>query len=274
MSYTFTDPQIQRLREYGDDGRNDRTFETEQQRDRAFSRLMSEYRSENERGITELLAHPRHHRLLELELKLSEALIAEGFTEVRTPTIISKAELAKMTITEDHPLYRQVFFIDGKRALRPMHAPNLYRVMRDLRDHTDGPVKIFEIGSCFRAESHSNDHLEEFTMLNLVDMGPQGDTVEKLKHYIDIVMKAVGLEYELVDEESDVYRQTIDVMVGGEEVCSAAVGPHVLDPAHDVDEPWCGAGFGLERLIMMRDGDGSVRRTGRGISYLNGFRIN
>ena len=274
MNYTFTDPQIQRLREFGDDPRSKETFETEEERDKAFSKLMGKLQSENEKGIKDLLASPRHHRLLELELKISEALIAEGFVEVKTPIFISKSALAKMTITEDHPLYQQVFFIDGKRALRPMHAPNLYYVMRKLRDHTDGPVKIFEIGSCFRAESHSNDHLEEFTMLNLVDMGPQGDTVEKLKHYIDVVMKCVGLDYELVDEESDVYKQTIDVMVNGEEVCSAAVGPHVLDPAHDVHEPWCGAGFGLERLIMMRDGDGSVKKTGRSLNYLNGFKIN
>ena len=274
MSFPFTDPQIQRLREYGDDPRNNSVFETEEERDREFSKLMSKIQSENQKGLNELFANPRHHRLLELELKLSEALIAEGFIEVKTPIFISKSALAKMTITEDHPLYKQVFFIDDKRALRPMHAPNLYYVMRKLRDHTDGPVKIFEIGSCFRAESHSNDHLEEFTMLNLVDMGPQGDTVEKIKHYIDVVMKTVGLDYELVDEESDVYKQTIDVEVDGEEVCSAAVGPHVLDPAHDVHEPWCGAGFGLERLIMMKDGDGSVKKTGRSISYLNGYKIN
>jgi len=273
MTFTFTDPQIQRLRELGDDPRNDSIFGTEQERDRAFSKLVSKIERENERGIREFLVSPRHHRLMELELKLSEALIAEGFTEVKTPIFISKAALAKMTITEDHPLYQQVFWIDEKRALRPMHAPNLYRVMRELRDHTDGPVKIFEIGSCFRAESHSNDHLEEFTMLNLVDMGPEGDTVEKIRHYIDVVMKTVGLDYELVDEESDVYKHTIDVMVDGEEVCSAAIGPHVLDPAHDVHEPWCGAGFGLERLIMMRDGDGSVKKTGRSLSYLNGYRI-
>lgn len=274
MPVKFTDSQIQRLREYGDDPKNESEFENEQERDREFSRMMSKLQSDNEKGLAELFASPRHHRLLELELRLSEALIAEGFIEVKTPLFISKAALSKMTITEDHPLYQQVFFIDGKRALRPMHAPNLYYVMRKLRDHTKGPVKIFEIGSCFRAESHSNDHLEEFTMLNLVDMGPQGDTTEKLKHYIDVVMKTVGLDYELVDEESDVYKHTIDVMVGGEEVCSAAVGPHVLDPAHDVHEPWCGAGFGLERLIMMKDGDGSVKKTGRSINYLDGYKIN
>ena len=274
MTCKLTDPQIQRLREYGHEPKNESEFETEEERDKAFTQMMSKLQKENEKGIRDLIANPRHHRLMELELQLSEALIKEGFIEVKTPILISKAELAKMTIDENHPLYKQVFWVDDKRCLRPMHAINLYNIMRELRDHTDGPVKFFEIGSCFRAESHSNDHLEEFTMLNLVDMGPQGDTTEKIKHYIDIVMKTVGLDYELVHEESDVYKETIDVEVNGEEVCSAAVGPHYLDPAHDVHEPWCGAGFGLERLIMMRDGDGSVKKTGKSVGYLNGFKIN
>ncbi len=274
MTCKLTDPQIQRLREYGHEPKNESEFETEEERDKAFTKMMSKLQRENEKGIRDMIANPRHHRLMELELQLSEALIKEGFIEVKTPILISKAELAKMTIDENHPLYKQVFWVDDKRCLRPMHAINLYNIMRELRDHTDGPVKFFEIGSCFRAESHSNDHLEEFTMLNLVDMGPQGDTTEKIKHYIDIVMKTVGLDYELVHEESDVYKETIDVEVNGEEVCSAAVGPHYLDPAHDVHEPWCGAGFGLERLIMMRDGDGSVKKTGKSVGYLNGFKIN
>ena len=274
MTCKLTDPQIQRLREYGHEPKNESEFETEEERDKAFTKMMSKLQKENEKGIRDMIANPRHHRLMELELQLSEALIKEGFIEVKTPILISKAELAKMTIDENHPLYQQVFWVDEKRCLRPMHAINLYNIMRELRGHTDGPVKFFEIGSCFRAESHSNDHLEEFTMLNLVDMGPQGDTVEKIKHYIDVVMKTVGLDYELVHEESDVYKETIDVEVDGEEVCSAAVGPHYLDPAHGVKEPWCGAGFGLERLIMMRDGDGSVKKTGKSVNYLNGYKIN
>jgi pyrrolysyl-tRNA synthetase-like protein len=273
MEYKFTDPQIQRLREFGDDPRDNSTFESESERDRVFSKVMSQLTVKNEKGIKEMVINPCKNRLVQLENDLAAALIAEGFIEVRTPCMISKAALAKMTITEDHPLYKQVFFIDDKRCLRPMLAPNLYYVMRKLRDHTDGPVKIFEIGSCFRAESHSNDHLEEFTMLNLVDMGPQGDATEKLKSYIDVVMRTVGIDYTLSREESDVYKETIDVLVDGEEVSSGAVGPHVLDPAHDVHEPWCGVGFGLERLIMMRDGDGSVKKTGRSLNYLNGYKI-
>ncbi len=274
MTCKLTDAQVQRLREFGHDPKNDTEFENEAERDAVFTKTMSKYKKENEKGIKSMFQTPGHHRLMKLEMALSDALIAEGFIEVKTPTIISKSELAKMTIDENHPLYRQVFWVDEKRCLRPMHAVNLYNIMRELREHTDGPVKFFEIGSCFRAESHSNDHLEEFTMLNLVDMGPQGDTAEKLKHYIDVVMKTVGLEYELVRETSDVYKETIDVEVDGEEVCSATVGPHYLDAAHGVKEPWCGAGFGLERLIMMRDGDGSVKKTGRSLSYLNGYKIN
>lgn len=274
MEYRFTDPQIQRLREYGDDPRDKSVFGSEEERDKTFSKMMSQIISRNEKGIKGFMSKPERHRLVKLEQELAAALTAEGFVEVRTPTFISKTALANMSIDENHPLYQQVFFIDGKRCLRPMLAPNLYYAMAKLRDHTDEPVKIFEIGSCFRAESHSNDHLEEFTMLNLVELGPKGDAQENLKRYIDIVMKTVGLEYELREETSDVYKVTIDVEVDGEEVSSTAVGPIPQDAAFGVHEVWCGAGFGLERLIMMRDGDGSVKKTGRSLNYINGFKIN
>jgi pyrrolysyl-tRNA synthetase, C-terminal region len=235
---------------------------------------MSELFSKNEKTISNMISKPTRHCLTQLEADIAGALIAKGFIEVRTPTIISTASLEKMTITEDHPLYQQVFFIDNKRCLRPMLAPNLYYVMRKLRDHTNGPVRIFEIGSCFRKESHSGAHLEEFTMLNLVEMGPAGDATESLKEYIGDVMGVTGLEYTLSKEESDVYKETLDVMIGDIEVSSGAIGPHVLDHAHDVHEPWCGVGFGLERLLMLMNEKGSVKKVGRGLSYLNGAKIN
>ena len=166
-----------------------------------------------------------------------------------------------------------MFFVDDKRCLRPMLAPNLYVVMRKLRDHTDGPVKIFEMGSCFRKESKSNVHLEEFTMMNLVDMGPDGDPMECLKSYIADVMDAAGLEYTLSREESDVYVETLDVNVNGEEVASGAIGPHILDPAHDVHEPWAGVGFGLERLLMLKNGKSNAKKMGKSNTYLDGFKI-
>ena len=86
-------------------------------------------------------------------------------------------------------------------------------------------------------------------------------------------MKTVGLEYETVREESDVYVETLDVEVDGVEVASGAVGPHQLDVAHDIHEPWCGVGFGLERLLVLKNEKNSVRKTGRSLTYLNGRKI-
>lgn len=271
--FEFTDPQIQRLMEYGDDDYSDMSFQDAAERDKQFAKLMSKTKAVNDAGIADLIANPRRHDLSLLEARIAEKLTARGFIEVRTPLIISNAALAKMTITPDHPLYKQVFFIDDKRCLRPMLAPNLYVVMRKLREHTDGPVRIFEMGSCFRKESKSNRHLEEFTMMNLVDMGPDGDPTECLKVYIDDVMQAAGLEYTLSREESDVYVETLDVNIGETEVASGAVGPHILDPAHDVHEPWAGVGFGLERLLMLKEGKSSARKTGKSITYLDGYKI-
>jgi phenylalanyl-tRNA synthetase alpha chain len=265
---------VQKLREFGDDPRDSSLFENAEERDRAFSKLMSELVSENEKAISEMISHPTRHALTQLESDIAEVLISRGFIEVRTPTFISTSALAKMTITEDHPLYKQVFFIDSKRCLRPMHAMNLYHVMRKLRDHTEGPVRIFEIGSCFRKESHSSSHLEEFTMLNLVQLGPEGDATENLKADISAVMDITGLEYTLSVEESDVYKETLDVNIGDIEVGSGAVGPHVLDPAHDIHEPWSGVGIGLDRLLMLMNEKGSVKKMGRSLSYLNGAKIN
>lgn len=259
--------------EYGDEDRSDMDFPDAEERDRQFAKLMSKTKAANEAGISDLISNPRRHDLSELEAAIAAKLTARGFIEVKTPIIISTASLAKMTITPDHPLYKQVFFIDDKRCLRPMHAPNLYKVMRELRDHTDGPVRIYEMGSCFRKESKSSRHLEEFTMLNLVDMGPDGDPTECLKMYIGDVMEAAGLEYTLTHEESDVYVETLDVEVDGIEVASGAVGPHILDAAHDVHEPWAGVGFGLERLLMLRDGKSSARKTGKSLTYQNGLKL-
>ncbi len=273
MVVRYTESQIQKLREYGDGPVDLSEFSDAAERDISFTKLMAAEMSANDAAIRDMVSNPRGHDLVRLERELSNALVDAGFVEVRTPTIISKAALAKMTITEDHPLYRQVFFIDSKRCLRPMLAPNLYYYMRKLRDHTDDTIRFFEIGSCFRKESHSGRHLEEFTMLNLVEQGQIEDPVADLREFIDIVMDTVGMKYGTAREESDVYVETLDVEVDGVEVASGAVGPHILDAAHDIHEPWCGIGFGLERLLAMKNGKNSVRKTGRSLTYMNGRKI-
>jgi len=268
----FTEPQIQRLKEFGDVF-YEMEFASADERERAFSELFSEMTAKNDRLINNLIARPRRHMLAKLETDLAEMLMNEGFVEVRTPLIMSVSSLNKMAITENSELYRQVFKIDEKRCLRPMLAPNLYAVMRKLRDRTKGPVRIFEVGSCFRKESRSSNHLEEFTMLNFVELGPETEPTKRLKELIAKIMCSVGLDYKIITECSEVYKETTDVEVNGIEIASGAVGPHVLDHAHDIHEPWCGAGFGLERLLMEMMKKRNAKKVGRSLTYLNGAKL-
>ncbi|MCL1983986.1 MAG: hypothetical protein FWG58_01145, partial [Methanomassiliicoccaceae archaeon] len=108
---------------------------------------------------------------------------------------------------------------------------------------------------------------------NLVELGPEGEPTERLKELISVIMGTVGLRYETVTECSEVYKETIDVEVGGVEVASGAVGPHVLDEAHDIHEPWCGVGFGMERLLMEMMKKSNAKKVGRSLVYLNGAKI-
>ncbi len=273
MELGWTAGQEQRLKELGYSEEGCTSFETASSRDTAFISISNELEHSNRKQITDMISVPRRTDISDLGSRLASELIANGFIEVSTPTIMSKNALSKMTIGEDHPLYRQVFFIDGKRCLRPMLAPNLYVIMKNLRGAVKGPIRFFEIGSCFRKESHSSGHLEEFTMLNLVEMSPADDPTEDLKKFIGIVMDVAGLDYELETETSDVYRSTTDVIVDGNEMASGAVGPHPLDEAHGINEPWCGVGFGLERLLMAKKKAGNIRKSARSLVYLNGVRM-
>ncbi len=210
--------------------------------------------------------------------RLKEWLTKEaGFTQVTTPIIITASMLGKMTITKEHPLTNQVFWLDSKRCLRPMLAPNLYTVMRDLHKITKEPVRIFEVGSCFRKESQGAQHMNEFTMLNLVDFAgvEDGRQMERLKELAMGAMKAVGIEdYELEAEKSEVYGETMDIVRGDLEIASGACGPHFLDPKWGVFEPWVGIGFGIERIAMSMGNYRTIKRIGRSIAYLDGSPLN
>jgi pyrrolysyl-tRNA synthetase-like protein len=273
MSVVWTSSQSQRIRELGGEVRETEEFPSEEARESAFSVLVEKLQAHHRRQIREFTTNPRRHPLAELEDGLANMLVNNGFLEVKTPTIISYEALRKMGITKEHPLYEQVFWLDEKRCLRPMLAPNLYYLMRQLKRNVKMPLRLFEIGTCYRKESHGNSHLEEFTMLNLVELKPDIDAVDQLKKHIVSVMDLIGLEYELVSCDSEVYVTTIDVEVGGVEVASGAVGPHILDKAHGITDPWSGVGFGLERLLLMRSGDLNIKKVGRSLIYLNGARI-
>jgi len=89
-----------------------------------------------------------------------------------------------------------------------------------------------------------SNHLDEFTMLNLVEMGlPEEDRQAHLEVFAGLVMKAAKIsDYQLETTSSEVYGTTVDIVIKGfdSEIGSAAMGPHVLD------RPWGSSTRGLE----------------------------
>ena len=273
MPVEWTASQKQRLKELGIPAEADRIFNDTKEREEVFKDITSEHLSKVRKDIKHMLDYPERHQLSQIESILAQALVDNGFIEVKTPSIISRSALEKMGIDRSHPLHEQVFWLDEKRCLRPMLAPNLYFMMRHMYRYSKGPRRLFEIGSCFRKESKGSNHLEEFTMLNLVEMAPDNDPADQLLVHIKTIMDALGLEYSLVECESDVYVKTLDVEIDGVEVASGAVGPHKLDPAHGITQSWAGVGFGLERLSMMKYGMDNIKKSGRSLIYLRGVRL-
>ncbi len=276
MSVTWTSIQKQRLQELNaSETQREMCFESHQARDRAFQEQEHLLVVEGKKRLMELRDIKRRPALSLLEQQLIEALTQQGFVQVVTPTIISKASLAKMSVSDDHPLFSQVFWLDNKRCLRPMLAPNLYTLWKDLLRLWEKPIRIFEIGTCYRKESKGSLHLNEFTMLNLTELGlPKDQRHQRLEELASLVMDTVGItDYQLESTSSVVYGDTLDV-VKGIELGSSAMGPHILDDQWGIIDSWVGIGFGIERLLMVKEGSQNVQSMGRSLTYLNGVRLN
>lgn len=275
MTITWTPIQLQRLKELNiAEEQLNNSFDSSAERDRAFQEQERILVAEGNRRLNYLKEVKKRPSLCQLESKLVETLIGLGYVQVITPTILSKGLLAKMTITDDHPLFSQVFWIDSKRCMRPMLAPNLYTLWKDLLRLWDKPIKIFEIGTCYRKESQGANHLNEFTMLNVTELGlPENMRQQRLEEMARVVMEAAGISgYELVTKTSNVYGDTLDV-IKDIELGSGAMGPHALDEKWGIFDPWVGFGFGLERLVMVGEGGHNVQSVGRSLTYLDGVRL-
>ena len=276
MQIRLTETQRQRMRELNAPGSLlEQPFETAQERDKAYQQMEKGLVEENRQHLLRLRDTDRRPALCELETALVKALTSAGFVQVVTPILLSKGHLEKMSITSEHPLSKQVFWVSQNKCMRPMLAPHLYFLLRSLVRSWEKPIRIFEVGPCFRKESGGSEHLDEFTMLNLVELGcPEEGRHERLKELAHLVMKASGVKpYEIVTKSSEVYGETIDV-VSGTELGSCAMGPHPLDDAWGIVDPWVGLGFGLERLVMAREGHQNIQRVGRSLVYLDGARLN
>ena len=279
MKITWSEIQLRRLKELDADPEHQPAqFDTAEERDKTFQKLEKDLIKHSRRQLQEFREKLLRPHLCRLESQLIETLTANGFVQVTTPIIMSRGLLAKMIVEETHPLYQQVYWLEKDKCLRPMLAPHLYYVLKDLLRLWEKPVRIFEVGPCFRKETQGMQHSTEFTMLNLVEMGLAEDQRHRhLEEFTRLVMHTAGLEkYTFETQESVVYGQTIDVIAGHEnlEVGSAAMGPHVLDKAWRITEAWVGIGFGLERLLMAKENSPNLAKMGRSLAYLNGIRMN
>lgn len=275
----WTQTQILRFKELGIDPDNvSDEFSTPGERNTIFQQIEKKQVRIQKEKLIGLLTQTKKTHVQNLREKLEQALCQHGFTGVSTPTIITKQALKKMTIDDDHPLTKQIFWLNDKQCLRPMLAPNLYRLMKDFSRLKQRPIRFFEIGSCFRKESSGARHSNEFTMLNFVEMGlPLKDRHDRLKFLAEMVMQTAGInDYCFESEDSNVYGSTIDVLAGPEkiEVASGSMGPHSLDMAWEITDTWVGMGFGLERLAMTAKADNSIGKWTKSISYIDGICLN
>ena len=276
---SWTDIQFKRLKELNADIEAMSTlFGTNEERNHSYQTLEKKLVKQEKSRLNEFLTSQLQTNIYKLECRLTDVLNQQGFSRVTTPTIISKTQLAKMSIDEEHPLFNQVFWISAKQCLRPMLAPNLYRIMYELARLGKRPIRFFEIGTCFRKESDSAQHNNEFTMLNLVEMGlPLDSRHERLQELGQLITDAAGLRDCVFEQvSSKVYGDTTDIVCGDNrlEVASGAMGPHPLDHAWRITDTWVGLGFGLERMVLAIEGGDSIGRWSKSLAYLDGIRLN
>jgi phenylalanyl-tRNA synthetase alpha chain len=279
LTITWTETQLRRLNELDATAAElGKTFENESLREQAYQQLEKKQVTRQRRRLKEFRENHMRPAWCQLESKLVDVLVNQGFVQVTTPIMMSKGLLKKMSIDARHPLNSQIYWLDNNKCLRPMLAPHLYYVLVDLLRLWDKPVRIFEVGPCFRKESHGSQHSSEFTMLNLVEMGlPAESREDRIREMGALITEAAGVgEYRFETVTSEIYGDTIDIEAGKDniEIGSAAMGPHPLDRPWKINETWIGIGFGLERLLMTADNARNLAKFGRSLAYLDGIRLN
>ena len=279
MTITWTQTQARRLNELDASGAElEKAFGSESLRENAYQQLEKKLVSRQRNRLNEFRKIHMRPALCRLESKLVDVMVNQGFVQVSTPIIMSRGLLKKMSIDAQHPLNSQIYWLDKNKCLRPMLAPHLYYVLVDLLRLWEKPVRIFEVGPCFRKESHGSQHSSEFTMLNLVEMGlPAESREDRIREMGALITETAGVRnYRFETVTSEIYGDTIDIEAGKDhiEIGSAAMGPHPLDRPWKINETWVGIGFGLERLLMTTENTRNLAKFGRSLAYLDGIRLN
>ena len=121
---SFTTTQKERLSELAaDESLLDLEFQTEQERNLFFQNEEKIWVKKNRENIWDLL-HEKHEPILLTTQRLLEDWLKEKekFTQVVTPSIITREMLNKMNINEDGDLLDQVFWLDNNKCLRAVNS--------------------------------------------------------------------------------------------------------------------------------------------------------
>jgi pyrrolysyl-tRNA synthetase len=240
---------------------------------RSFQELEVTLINKRKEDLREVYEDSRENLLGKLERQITEFFVDRGFMEIKSPILIPFEYMERMGVGEDTKLSQQIFRVDENMCLRPMLAPGLYNYLYKFDKVLPDPIRIFEIGPCYRKESDGKSHLEEFTMLNFCQMGSKC-TRENLILLIQDFLDFLNIEHEIVSDNCMVYGETIDVLHKDMELSSAVVGPIPQDIDWGINKPWMGAGFGLERLLKVMHNFKTIKRAARCENYYNGISTN
>lgn len=98
-------------------------FPNSEERNKDFLRLERDLVRQSQQNLQALRTKRRCPRLCELEDALTQTLVKQEFVQVLTPILISKDSIEKMSIEPGHELFKQVFWVEEKKCLRPpVHA--------------------------------------------------------------------------------------------------------------------------------------------------------
>ncbi|MBI3298540.1 MAG: histidine--tRNA ligase [Elusimicrobia bacterium] len=151
------------------------------------------------RGFRDLTA-PESTRTAALEAAARETLSLYGFSEIRLPTLELAELFVKSTGETSDIVEKEMFRFEdqGGRALalRPEGTPGVVRAYLDksLRQQ-GGPVKLYYVGSMFRAERPQKGRYREFEQIGVETLGnphPAADVEAILA--LNALFAALGLE--------------------------------------------------------------------------------
>ncbi len=171
--------------------------------------------------------------LRRIETSLREVFEGRGYGEVSTPAIEFHDVLARGDERVMESAYR---FLDAggeQLALRTDMTVPIARLVADRMDSGEGPIRVFYVGSSYRAVRPQRGQLREFRQVGVELIGePAPDGTAEVIELLVASLDAVGLNRAVVGlGDADLFRQLLEEL-GLEESCR----DYLLDrlAAHDL----------------------------------------